>query len=153
MAVADRQATMAGRDLAAATTPVIGGARTWLVGLTSVALLAAGAAALRPPAAIPDSDLARVIRFMAAMKGVFALIAFVASYWRLARPAAFWRVAIFVGGPPAMAAGAVALWFFENAGLAAAGLHLGLFAMLAAALTDRDFLPDFVRRPPPAGRG
>ncbi|MFC6790870.1 hypothetical protein ACFQE0_15360 [Methylobacterium komagatae] len=146
MALADRHARMFRRDLAVEATPALGTTRIWLVGLTSLALLVAGAAALRPPAAIPDADLARVIRFMAAMKGVFALMAFAASYWRIARPAASWRVAVYVTAPPAMAGGAVALWCFENAGLAAAGLHLGLFAMLAAALTDRDFLPDFVRR-------
>lgn len=146
MALADRPASLVRRDHAAQTTPALGGTRIWLVGLTSLALLVAGAPALRSPATIPDADLARVLRFMAAMKGVFALAAFSASYWRLARPTALWRVAVFVTAPPAMAGGAIALWFFENAGLAAAGLHLGLFAMLAAALTDRDFLPEFRRR-------
>ena len=122
-------------------------ARTILVLATILALLVAGAAALRAPAAIPDPDLARLLRFMAAMKGVFALAAFTACYWRLARPATAWRVAVYVAGPPAMAGGALALFAFQNVALAAAGLHLGLFAVLAAALTDRDFLPDFPRRP------
>ena len=146
MALADRPASLVRRDHAAQTTPALGGTRIWLVGLTSLALFVAGAAAMRPPARIPDADLARVIRFMAAMKGVFALAAFSASYWRLARPAPLWRAAVYVTAPPAMTGGAIALWTFENAGLAAAGLHLGLFAMLAAALTDRDFLPDLGRR-------
>ena len=138
----------AGLPLAAPAVPVraAGGARTALVSLTLVALLAAGGLALRAPTPIADPDLARVLRFMAAMKGVFALAAFAGCYWRLARPAAPWRVAVYVGGPPAMAGGALALFAFHDVAPAAAGLHLGLFAVLAAALTDRDFLPDIVRR-------
>ena len=94
---------------------------------------------------VADPDLARVIRFMAVMKGVFALAAFAGCYWRLARPAAPWRIAIYVVAPPAMAGGALALFAFQDVALAAGSLHLGLFAVLAAALTDRDFVPDLVR--------
>jgi hypothetical protein len=83
-----------------------------------------------------------VIRFMALIKGVFALAALAGCVWRLARPAAPWRTAIYVAGPPAMAAGALALGTLHGPGLAAAALHLGLFGVLAAALTDSEFLPD-----------
>jgi hypothetical protein len=38
------------------------------------------------------------------------------------------------------------LWSLHDLGLAALGLHLGLFAVLAAALTDPAFLPDPSRR-------
>lgn len=120
-------------------------ARTALVVLTGIALLAGGASLTQAPAAA-DPDLVRVIRFMAAMKGVFAVVAFAASLWRLGRPAGSWRRPVYVAAPPAMAAGALALWAFHTPGLAAGVLHLGLFAMVAAALTDPDFLPDSVRR-------
>ena len=41
-----------------------------------------------------------------------------------------------------MALGAAGLWSLRDPGLAALGLHLGLFAVLAAALTDSEALPD-----------
>lgn len=117
-------------------------ARRALVGLTAVALLASAAAIATAPAASVEPDLARVIRFMAAIKGVFALAALAAGFWRLARPAAPWRTAIYVAGPPAMAAGALALGTLHSPALAAAALHLGLLGVVAAALTDADFLSD-----------
>lgn len=116
--------------------------RLALVLLTLVALLGVGAAVVRAPAAPVDPDLARVIRFMAALKGGFALATLAGCFWRLARPAAAWRTAIYVAGPPAMAAGALALGTLHSPGLAAAALHLGLLGVLAAALTDPDFVPD-----------
>lgn len=97
-------------------------------------------------AAGADPDLVRLMRFMALLKGAFLLLAAVASFWRLARPAAAWRSLVYVAGPPLMAAGTVALWRMQDAGLAAGVLHAGLFALLAAALTDRDFIPALRRR-------
>ncbi len=121
-------------------------ARIALLLLTAVALLGAGAAALRAPAATVDPDLVRVIRFMAAIKGGLALAAVAACFWRLARPAGPWRTAIYVAGPPAMAGASVALGALLSPALAAAALHLGLLAVVAAALTDRDFIPDMLLR-------
>ncbi|QGY03700.1 hypothetical protein MMSR116_18715 [Methylobacterium mesophilicum SR1.6/6] len=120
----------------------IGPARLALVLLTAAALLGTAAVAVRSPAVPVEPDLARVIRFMAVIKGGFALAALAAGFWRLARPAAPWRTAIYVAGPPAMAAGALALGTLHSPALAAAALHLGLLAVVAAALTDADFLPD-----------
>ncbi|MCJ2012746.1 hypothetical protein [Methylobacterium sp. J-076] len=117
-------------------------ARAVLVALTALALVGAGAAVARAPAASVDPDLMRVVRFMAAMKGGFALAALAACFWRLARPAAPWRMAAYLAGPPAMAAGAVALWASLAPAAAAACLHLGLFTVVAAALTDPGFIPD-----------
>jgi hypothetical protein len=117
-------------------------ARLALVLLTAAALLGTAAVAVRAPAVPVEPDLARVIRFMAAIKGAFALAALAGCVWRLARPAVPWRTAIYVAGPPAMAAGALALGTLHSPGLAAAALHLGLFGVLAAALTDSEFLPD-----------
>ena len=113
-------------------------ARLLLVILTSLTLLAAGAAVARAPAAAVEPDLARVIRCMALIKGGFALAALVGCFWRLARPAGIWRTPVYVAGPSLMAAGALGLWSLHGLGLAALGLHLGLFAVLAAALTDPD---------------
>ena len=123
----------------------MGPARLALVLLTATAVLGTAAMAVRVPATPVDPDLARVIRFMAAIKGGFALAALAAGFWRLARPAASWRTAVYVAGPPAMAGGAIALGTFHSPALAAAALHLGLLAAVAAALTDPDFLPDRLR--------
>lgn len=89
----------------------------------------------------PDPDLVRLMRFMALLKGAFLVVALVGGFWRLARPAPMWRTAVYVGGPAMMAAGTVALWRLQDAGTAAAALHIGLFALIATALTDRDFIP------------
>ncbi|GEP00504.1 hypothetical protein [Methylobacterium haplocladii] len=94
---------------------------------------------------IVDPDLVRLLHFMAVLKGAFALLAFGISYWRLERPAALWREVVYVVGPGLMVGGALCLWQLQSAGLAAAGLHIGLFALLAAALTDGAFIPRLVR--------
>ena len=116
-------------------------ARLLVAALTILALPLAWVAAGRTPAAPVDPDLARVIRFMALLKGGFALAALAGCFWRLGRPAG-WRTLVYVAGPPLMALGAAGLWSLRDPGLAALGLHLGLFAALAAALTDREALPD-----------
>lgn len=131
-------------------------ARALLALLTILALAGVWAAVARAPDTTIDPDLVRVIRFMALIKGGFALAALAGCAWRLARPAAPWRVPIYVAGPPLMAAGAIGLWSLHDPGIAALGLHLGLLAVLAAALTDPDFLPDRPRRglwPGPAHPG
>lgn len=119
-------------------------ARLLLAALTILALPLAFVAAARVPAAAIDPDLVRVIRFMALLKGGFALVALAGCFWRLGRPTG-WRSVVYVAGPPLMALGAAGLWSLRDPGLAALGLHLGLFAVLAAALTDREALPDRLR--------
>ena len=138
--------------LPAATDGASGGsrpARGALCLLTALAVLGAAAACARAPDTTVDPDLVRVLRFMALIKGGFALAALAGCFWRLARPAGPWRTPIYVAGPPLMAAGAIGLWSVQGLQLAASGLHLGLLAVLAAALTDRAFLPDLSR----LGRG
>ena len=90
--------------------------------------------------AMSDPDLVRVIRAMAAIKGGLAALAFAACLLRLTRPAASWRTAAYVIGPPLMAAGAVALWRLDHLGAAAIALHVALGAVIVAALTDDDFV-------------
>lgn len=92
-----------------------------------------------------EPDLRRLLRFMAALKGVFAILAFGVCFWRLARPSSAWREVIYVVGPGLMAGGSVFLWHGHSAGLAAVVLHVGLFALLVSALTDDAFFPN---RPP-----
>lgn len=126
-------------------------ARILLAFLTLLATAVAAFAALRAPATAMDPDLARVIRAMALIKGGFALAALIGCLWRLGRPARRWRGAIYVAGPPLMAAGAIGLFSLQGLGLAAIALHLGLFAVLAAALTDPDVFDGVSRRRNPSG--
>lgn len=133
-------ATVSGLPAAASDRPATAGLgpRAGLVLLTLAAV--GGALALGPGSTAIEPDLARVIRCMAAIKGVFAVAAFAACLWRLGRPAPGWRGAVYVAGPPLMAAGSLALWTMQFFGPAALGLHAGLIAVVAAALTDRDFI-------------
>ncbi|WP_147844236.1 hypothetical protein [Methylobacterium sp. WL6] len=52
----------------------------------------------------------------------------------------------YVAGPALMAGGALALWSLQSVGVAALGLHLGLFGVLAAGLTDPAFFDGRLRR-------
>lgn len=124
-------------------------ARTVLVLATIAALAAGGLSLAGGEAAARDPDLVRLMRFMAALKGGFALVALAGCFWRLARPAHSWRRLVYVAGPPLMIAGALGLWALRAPVPFALALHLGLFAVLAASLTDRDFVPDLpLRRRP-----
>ncbi|MER2269397.1 hypothetical protein [Methylobacterium oxalidis] len=120
------------------------GRRATMVGLALAAPAAAFALGGAPSEIEPD--LARLIRFMALLKGGFALAALLVCLWRLARPAAPWREAVYLAAPALMAGGAAALWQMQVVGPAALALHAGLFAFLAAALTDPDFFPRGFRR-------
>lgn len=114
--------------------------RRAVLALATAAALTAGAT-LGTPAAGVEPDLVRLMRFMALMKGGFAALALAACWYRLARPAAPWRELVYLAAPALTAGGALALWRLAGPGLAAGVLHLGLLALLAAALTDGDFLP------------
>ncbi|WP_375462426.1 hypothetical protein [uncultured Methylobacterium sp.] len=118
---------------------------------TLLALAASGLVLAQAPAAAIDPDLARVLRCMAVIKGGFAAMALAACWWRLGRAASGWRRLAYVAGPPLMAGGAVALWSLHALGSAAIGLHLGLFGVIAAALTDARFF-DGLKRPRPRRR-
>lgn len=110
--------------------------------LVSAAVLAAHDGTAK---AAVEADLARVLRFMAALKLAFAVGALGLSWWRLARPAEGWRGTAYVAGPPLALGGALLMLSLAHPGLAAVGVHAGLLAVLAAALTDRTFLADRTR--------
>jgi hypothetical protein len=115
-------------------------ARTLLLVATGVVASAAVARGYTAGPASVEADLGRVLRFMAAMKLAFATAAFAASWWRLGRPAAPWRTLAYVGGPALAASGAILMLSLADLGFAAVTLHAGLLAVLAAALTDGDFI-------------
>ena len=88
------------------------------------------------------ADLARVLQFMAALKLAFAACALGVSWWRLARPVEGWRGAAYVAGPPLSVGGGLLMLSLAHPGLAALGVHAGLAAVIAAALTDTAFFAD-----------
>ena len=120
--------------------------RALLVGATVLTLALVTGLGGSAAAETADPDLVRLLQFMAGLKGGFAALALAACYWRLGRPSAPWREAVYIVGPAAMAAGAVCLWQLQSAGLAALVLHAGMFVLLAAALTDEAFIPALRRR-------
>lgn len=124
----------------ASVSPHPNATRSMLIALTALAIAAALAWSPTAPSGM-DADLARLLRFMAVLKGGFATVAVAAAWWRLARPAAGWRQVVYVAGPALMAGGATALGLLAAPWLATVGLHAGMLALLAAALTDDAFIP------------
>ena len=111
--------------------------------LLAATFVVAGAALLSvntAPKPVIDADLARVLRFMAGLKLVFASLALVGSWWRLSRPAEGWRVLAYIAGPPLAFGGSIWMLSLVHLGVAALTLHAGLFAVLVAALTDERFI-------------
>ena len=129
-------------DLAVAR-PVRWGGRPTQRALLVAGTCLASAAALVPDhgatGSVIDADLARILRFMAAIKLVLAAAAFVAAWWRLARPVQSWRRLAYIGGPPLAVGGSLTLLCLHHPGLAAIAMHIGFLVMLAAALTDNLF--------------
>ncbi|MFY9290162.1 MAG: hypothetical protein WAP03_05640 [Methylorubrum rhodinum] len=118
------------------------GPRTLLVAATVLASALVLAIDDGAAKASVEADLARVLQFMAALKLAFAACALGVSWWRLARPAEGWRGIAYVAGPPLSVGGGLLMLSLAHPGLAAIGVHAGLAAVIAAALTDKAFFAD-----------
>ncbi|WP_144766670.1 hypothetical protein [Methylobacterium dankookense] len=115
------------------------GPRSALASATALAVVAAATWGFGTPQMGLDADLARVLRFMAAIKLALAAIALTASWWRLGRPCDGWRTMAYISGPPLAVGGSMLLLALHSFGVAAVTLHGGLLAVLVASLTDRNF--------------
>ncbi len=115
------------------------GPRALLVTATFLAAGAVLASYDQTAKASVEADLARVLQFMAALKLTFAAGALGVSWWRLGRPAEGWRGIAYLAGPPLSVGGGLTMLSLAHPGLAAIGVHAGLAAVIAAALTDKDF--------------
>ena len=73
-------------------------------------------------------DLTRLMRFMAAIKGVLALAALAGIVWRLGAPVSAARLLAYAAASAAMAAGPLLIWTMAHVGLGALLLHGGLLA-------------------------
>jgi hypothetical protein len=82
-------------------------------------------------------ELLRILRFMAAVKMLFALVASAIAYWRLGfsihRGAAF----VLVSAVTLMATAPPMIWSGSHIGIGAALFHSGLLFFLALAWMDR----------------
>ena len=82
------------------------------------------------------SDLTRLLRFMAVIKGVFALAAVGAVLWRLGSDVSLGRFATYGACCAVMAAGPGLIWSMAHVGLGALLLHGGLVALLILLWCD-----------------
>lgn len=124
-----RGATASGRG-SARLSP--GPSRTLLLLIVGVAVtvaaLAGDAAVEAAAVQAAGEDLTRLMRFMAAIKGVLALAALAALVWRLGVPIAAARFMAYGLASAAMGAGPPLIWMMAHVGLGALLLHGGLLA-------------------------
>ncbi len=81
-------------------------------------------------------DLTRLLRFMAVLKGMMAVLALAAVTWRLRAPATPLRVASYAVAVMGMAVGPGLIWGMIHLKLGAALLHGGLFATIILLWRD-----------------
>lgn len=136
-------ASTAGIDVREAVTPLrstVALARALLVlatlGAAAAGILAVDAHTAARAAASAGDDLTRLMRGMAAIKGVMALGLLAATWWRLGSPTGSIRFMSYAAVNGAMAAGVALIWGMAHLGAGALLLHAGLLA--ACLLLWRD---------------
>lgn len=124
--------------------PVSRRSRLWLLA-GSAALLALAVVAFEPASHWSrDPELFRLLRGMAAIKGLLALLAFAAAWWRLGRDTTPRLAATYVGGVWALAFAAGLIWQLTAVPAASGLFHVATLVLLVAAW--RDAGPAFERR-------
>ena len=98
--------------------------------------LATGPDAISLAATTAGADLTRLLRFMAALKGMMAVVALAAVMWRLGAAVTPLRLATYGIAAAAMAAGPGLIWGMVHLKLGAALLHGGLFATIILLWRD-----------------
>jgi hypothetical protein len=101
------------------------------VSVALVAVVSRNAAPVATPA-----DLARLLRFMALIKGGIAVAALGAVWWRLRVPVTMKLSLAYVVGTWIMLGASVAIWQLAHMVLAAVAFHAGMLAVLVAAWRD-----------------
>jgi hypothetical protein len=86
--------------------------------------------------ALAGPDLTRLLRAMAAIKGVMAIATVAAIVWRLSAPAGAARLAIYALGCSAMAAGPGLIWSMDHVAMGAALLHGGIAVSIVVLWRD-----------------
>ena len=87
-------------------------------------------------------DLVRLLRFMAAVKGVLALGAVAVAWWRLGYPASARLAMAAITACALMAAGCGVVWCMAHIVLGSALFYAGLLSLVALGYVDRDEVHD-----------
>jgi hypothetical protein len=119
-------------------TPVIrrAGMLTLVIAALIAGFLATGTEAANLAIAHDGADLTRVLRFMAAIKGLIAIAGAAAVLWRLGAAISLPWFAAYAITCAAMAAGPGLIWSMSHVALGALLLHGGLFATLILLWRD-----------------
>lgn len=110
--------------------------RALLVGLVLVAVALAWSLARPQPALVADPALARLLRGMAVLKAVIAVVALALAWWRAGRPIAPWRLCGYALGSAVLAAAAVIVWQLAVVAATSVVFHATLVALALLALGD-----------------
>lgn len=137
--------TLAVNFTSAATAEARNVVRPWLSrGFILAALVASGAAGVlvtdgttsMQVVSQAGADLTRLMRFMAALKGLMAIAAALAVVWRLGTAITTPRLTAYALAGAAMAAGPGLIWGMVHVGLGALLLHGGLVATVLLLWRD-----------------
>lgn len=107
-----------------------------IVAAFTVGLLATDAEATRLAILNDGAALARLMRFMAAIKGLMAVAASAAVLWRMGAAISLPRFGAYATSCASMAAGPPLIWGMAHVGLGALLLHGGLIATILLVWRD-----------------
>jgi hypothetical protein len=109
---------------------------TLLAAVVIAGFLATGSEAANLAITRDGADLTRLMRFLAAIKGIMAIAAAVAVLWRLGAAISLPWFAAYAVACAAMAAGPGLIWTMSHVALGAFLLHTGLFATIILMWND-----------------
>jgi hypothetical protein len=110
--------------------------RAFLLALVATAVAGAWLVSRPQPALVADPELARLLRGMAAIKGLLALAALGLVWWRIGRPIATARLVGYALGTAILAAAAVMVWQLAVVAATSVVFHATLLALALTALGD-----------------
>lgn len=108
-----------------------------LLAATAGVLIGQDAASIRAAQAA-GPELVRLLRFMAAIKGVLALGAVAGAWWRLGYPASARLATAVVAACTLMAAGSGVVWCMAHIVLGSVLFYAGLLSLAVLGYVDRD---------------
>jgi len=112
----------------------------WRLGLIAACCLSVGLALWQAdpsPYLLADPGLARLLRGMALIKGMIAIAAASAVYWRLALPASGTVAALYVISSSVLMGSSMLIWQLSHIGPAALLFHGAALSMLVVAWRER----------------
>ncbi|MBB1090339.1 hypothetical protein HUU61_03460 [Rhodopseudomonas palustris] len=107
------------------------------VSAIAIALLVSSPDATTRAVASSDAELVMLLRFMAAVKALLALVALGVSVWRLGFPASPALKVAYTLAPALMCAAPVVIWQMADVAFGAGLFHAGFVLLLLALYADR----------------